>query len=85
MVLAQDGQTLRPVALTGVRVRVELRGLAARTVLTQAFRNTEAVPIEALYCFPLEEGYDDALLAKRCLLRSDGLYILCINLKGMRP
>ena len=30
--------------------------LIARTVLTQTFRNTEAVPIEALYCFPLEEG-----------------------------
>jgi Ca-activated chloride channel family protein len=37
-------------------VRVELRDVAARTVLTQTFRNTEAVPIEALYCFPLEEG-----------------------------
>jgi hypothetical protein len=56
VVLGQDGEALRPVALTGVRVHVELRGLAARTVLTQTFRNTEAVPIEALYCFPLEEG-----------------------------
>jgi Ca-activated chloride channel family protein len=56
VVLGEHGETLRPVALTGVRVRVELRGLAARTVLTQTFRNTEAVPIEALYCFPLEEG-----------------------------
>ena len=56
VVLGEHGEALRPVALTGVRVRVELRGLAARTVLTQTFRNTEAVPIEALYCFPLEEG-----------------------------
>jgi Ca-activated chloride channel family protein len=56
VVLGEHGEALRPVALTGVRVRVELRGLAARTVLTQTFRNTETVPIEALYCFPLEEG-----------------------------
>ena len=56
MVLGEHGEALRPVALTGVRVRVELREVAARTVLTQTFRNTEGVPIEVLYCFLLEEG-----------------------------
>ena len=56
VVLSEQGEAMRPVALAGVRVRAVLRDVAARVTLVQTFRNTEQVPIEAMYCFPMEEG-----------------------------
>lgn len=45
-----------PIPLQGVTVEAEVRDLAVRQVVTQRYRNDEAVPIEALYVFPLDEG-----------------------------
>lgn len=45
-----------PVPLTGVKVRVVARGPFARVTVTQDYVNREAVPVEAVYVFPLEEG-----------------------------
>src|SRR5512139_1663489 len=45
-----------PVPLRGVRVEATIRDYAARVVLVQRYRNDEALPIEAVYRFPLEEG-----------------------------
>ena len=45
-----------PVPLQGVRVEATIRDYAARVVLSQRYRNDEALPIEAVYRFPLEEG-----------------------------
>jgi len=44
------------VPLAGVRVEAEVFGLFARVEVTQRFVNREAVPIEAVYTFPLDEG-----------------------------
>ncbi len=44
------------VPLEGVRIEARLTGIAAEVTLTQRFRNTEAVDVEAVYVFPLEEG-----------------------------
>ena len=43
------------VPLTTVRVRARLADLAARVEVTQEYENREAVPIEAVYVFPLDE------------------------------
>lgn len=51
--LIANGRTL---PLEGVRVDGTLRGAGLEVTLTQRFRNDEAVPIEAVYVFPLEEG-----------------------------
>jgi Ca-activated chloride channel family protein len=44
------------VPLAGVGVKAEMFGLFARVEVTQRFINREAVPIEAVYTFPLDEG-----------------------------
>ncbi len=46
----------RPLPLEGVRVAAEISGAASRVVMAQRYRNTEAVPVEAVYVFPLPEG-----------------------------
>ncbi len=51
--LSREGE---PVPLKGVRVEATIRDYAARVVLVQRYRNDEALPIEAVYRFPLEEG-----------------------------
>ncbi len=45
-----------PVPLRGVRVEARIQDYACRVVLSQRYRNDEALPIEAVYRFPLEEG-----------------------------
>lgn len=42
------------IPLEGVRVDARLAGLAVEVVVTQRYRNREAVPVEAVYVFPLE-------------------------------
>ncbi|MBI4917270.1 MAG: hypothetical protein HY825_15640 [Acidobacteria bacterium] len=37
-------------------IDVKVRGIACRTTVAQRYENVEAVPIEAVYTFPLEEG-----------------------------
>lgn len=44
------------VALRHVRIDVEVKDIAAKTSITQTFENTEDNAIEAVYCFPVEEG-----------------------------
>ena len=43
------------VPLKQVNVNATIRSFAANVTITQIFRNDEAVPIEAVYCFPMEE------------------------------
>src|SRR5512143_814704 len=45
-----------PVPLRGVRVEAKVQDYACQVVLSQRYRNDEALPIEAVYRFPLEEG-----------------------------
>lgn len=45
-----------PVPLEGVKVHGEILGHASRVTMAQRFRNAEAVPIEAVYVFPLPEA-----------------------------
>lgn len=42
------------IPLEGVRVDARLADLAVEVVVTQRYRNREAVPVEAVYVFPLE-------------------------------
>ncbi len=44
------------IALLGVTVEAEVRDVAVHLTLTQVYRNDEDRPIEALYCFPIDEG-----------------------------
>jgi Ca-activated chloride channel homolog len=44
------------VPLEGVRIDARLAGLCSEMTVTQRYRNTEAVDVEAVYVFPLEEG-----------------------------
>jgi Ca-activated chloride channel family protein len=50
--IAKDGA----VPLEGVRVDATLRGTCLDVLVTQRYRNTERVPVEAVYVFPMEEG-----------------------------
>jgi Ca-activated chloride channel family protein len=43
------------VPLEGVRVDARLAGTCVEVTVTQRYRNTEPVPVEAVYVFPLEE------------------------------
>ncbi len=45
-----------PIPLESVSVECSIDGFAARTVITQCYRNAEDRPIEAVYTFPLDEG-----------------------------
>jgi Ca-activated chloride channel family protein len=58
-----------PVPLAGVSVEAQLAGGAARVTLRQRYRNTESVPVEAVYTFPLDAdaavcGFSAALDAR---------------------
>ncbi len=50
------GPHAAPVPLLGVKVRAEILGHASRVTLAQRFSNTEKVPIEAVYVFPVPEA-----------------------------
>ncbi|CAF3028409.1 unnamed protein product, partial [Rotaria sp. Silwood2] len=43
------------VPLKCVNVEAAVRSFAANVTITQVFRNDETTPIEAVYCFPMEE------------------------------
>ena len=43
------------VPLKRVKVDAKIRAFAADVAITQVFRNDETKPIEAVYCFPIEE------------------------------
>ena len=43
------------VPLKRVNVEATIRSFAADVTITQVFRNDETTPIEAVYCFPIEE------------------------------
>ncbi|CAF4414210.1 unnamed protein product, partial [Rotaria magnacalcarata] len=43
------------VSLKHVTVEATIRSFAADVIIKQVFRNDEATPIEAVYCFPIEE------------------------------
>ncbi|CAF4318423.1 unnamed protein product, partial [Adineta steineri] len=49
----QNQQQLIP--LKRVNVTATIRSFAADVSITQLFRNEETTPIEAVYCFPIEE------------------------------
>jgi Ca-activated chloride channel family protein len=46
----------RAVPLEGVRTEARLTGACVEVTVTQRYRNREAVPVEAVYIFPLDEG-----------------------------
>jgi Vault protein inter-alpha-trypsin domain/von Willebrand factor type A domain len=45
-----------PVALAGVAITADVRGLCAKVTVAQRYINRESQPIEAVYVFPLDEG-----------------------------
>jgi hypothetical protein len=45
-----------PVALAGVAITADVRGLCAKVTVAQRYINRETQPIEAVYVFPLDEG-----------------------------
>jgi Ca-activated chloride channel family protein len=46
----------KQIPLQGIRIEAEVLDLACRTTIVQRYRNTEKKAIEAVYCFPVEEG-----------------------------
>ncbi|CAF1045856.1 unnamed protein product [Didymodactylos carnosus] len=55
VVLEQQQQQQEYVPLKRVNVEATIRAFAADVTITQVFRNDETTPIEAVYCFPIEE------------------------------
>ncbi|CAF2145922.1 unnamed protein product [Rotaria magnacalcarata] len=51
----ENTQQKQYVPLKSVNVEATVRSFAADVTITQVFRNDETVPIEAVYCFPMEE------------------------------
>jgi hypothetical protein len=49
-------QNEKYVALKSISVDTKIRSFAANVNITQLFRNDENQPIEAVYCFPIEEN-----------------------------
>jgi hypothetical protein len=45
-----------PVALAGVAITADVRGLCAKVTVAQRYVNHETQPIEAVYVFPLDEN-----------------------------
>ena len=43
------------VPLKSIQVDSRIRSFAADVTITQVFKNDESIPIEAVYCFPIEE------------------------------
>ncbi|CAF3527834.1 unnamed protein product [Rotaria sp. Silwood1] len=54
-IVNQNNQSLQVVPLKNVNIHGTIRSFAADVTITQVFRNDEAIPIEAVYCFPIEE------------------------------
>ena len=52
---AYTNQQQQYVPLKKVSVEANIRSFAADVTIKQVFRNDEATPIEAVYCFPIEE------------------------------
>jgi len=44
------------VALKSVSIDAKIRSFGVDVTITQLFRNDEKQPIEAVYCFPIEEN-----------------------------
>ena len=44
------------VPLRGVSISAEVIDVASKVTVVQRYKNDEKKPIEATYCFPLEEG-----------------------------
>ena len=44
------------IALEGVRIDARLSGACLEVTVTQRYRNSESVPVEAVYVFPLDEA-----------------------------
>jgi Ca-activated chloride channel family protein len=54
-VLLVKGQH-KQVPLQGIRIEAEVLDLVCSTTMVQTYQNTEKNPVEAVYCFPIEEG-----------------------------
>ena len=50
------------IPLQGIRLEACLTGLGSEVTVTQRYTNLEAVDVEAVYVFPLEEGQRCAAL-----------------------
>ncbi|CAF2642334.1 unnamed protein product [Rotaria sp. Silwood2] len=51
----RNSQAIQVIPLKNVNIHSTIRSFAADVRVTQIFRNDETTPIEAVYCFPIEE------------------------------
>ncbi|CAF3246697.1 unnamed protein product [Rotaria sp. Silwood2] len=54
--VASSAASDKLVPLKQVRVDTKIHSFAADVTITQIFQNDESVPVEAVYCFPVEEN-----------------------------
>jgi Ca-activated chloride channel family protein len=54
--IPRHGSRAQAIPLIGVRVRARISGPCVEVTLVQRYHNTEPVPVEAVYIFPLDEG-----------------------------
>ena len=56
--IKSDPSTQNPnyVPLKSVSIESKIRSFGVDVIITQLFRNDEKQPIEAVYCFPVEEN-----------------------------
>ena len=55
MLQAKNQSQEKHIPLKRASVEATIRSFAADVTITQVFRNDETRPIEAVYCFPIEE------------------------------
>jgi len=53
---SSSSQVKQYVPLKSISIKSKIRSFGADVVITQLFRNDETQPIEAVYCFPIEEN-----------------------------
>ncbi|CAF4068533.1 unnamed protein product [Rotaria sordida] len=54
-IVNRNNQATQVVPLKNVNIHSTIRSFAADVTITQVFRNDEAIPIESVYCFSIEE------------------------------
>lgn len=55
MLQVKDQPQNKHIPLKRIKIQATIRSFAADVTITQVFRNDETIPIEAVYCFPIEE------------------------------
>ena len=63
------------IPLRGVKIDVKASGAAAQVTVAQRYENTEKVPVEAVYSFPLEDNLHSFVVGRNRICRGRDAHI----------